>query len=322
MENDIKNFSKEQLKAYNIVTKTRKNVFITGPGGTGKSYLLKCIINNFNKNNIKYVVTAPTGIASINVNGQTLTSLFGISPKNDTINSIFNDKGIFKENIIKPHVKEIIKTLDILIIDEISMITKDLFNIIDIFCRYIRKIKYKPFGGLRIILFGDFLQLGPVPPLRTNIDNVNNKIKFYRNKNNNYDYIFITKLWYILNLYIIQLKTNMRQEDYDFFKLLSHIRYGNIEIPELYILYNLNISEENLYSEKYKDWIILFGSNNNKNIYNNVMLNNIKEESKIYNSKLITLYDLQKINKKELFNTIPKKLELKKKGKSYAYKKH
>ena len=304
--------NEEQLKAYNIITKTNKNVFITGSSGTGKSYLLKYIFCNFNKNKIKYVITAPTGIASININGQTLTSLFGISPKNDTLKSIFDDNtGKIKRNIIKPHVSKIIKSLDVLIIDEISMITKDLFNIINIICKNIRKIYNKPFGGIKIILFGDFLQLGPVPSLNIKTYNINNKIIIHRNKNNNNHYIFTTNLWNLLNLYVIKLKINMRQKDYKLFNLLNCIRYGNIKSNQLNTLYKLNILENDLYNKKYKNWIILFGSNNNRNIYNNVMLKNINNESKIYISKLITTYDLNQIKKEDLYNTIPKKLEIK-----------
>lgn len=308
----IEYLNKEQLKAYNIITKTNKNVFITGSSGTGKSYLLKYIFCNFNKNKIKYVITAPTGIASININGQTLTSLFGISPKNDTLKSIFDDNtGKIRKNIIKPHVSKIIKSLDVLIIDEISMITKDLFNIINIICKNIRRIHNKPFGGIKIILFGDFLQLGPVPSLNIKTHNINNKIIIHRNKNNNH-YIFTTNLWNLLNLYIIKLEINMRQKDYKLFNLLNCIRYGNIKSNQLNTLYKLNILENDLYNKKYKNWIILFGSNNNRNIYNNVMLKNINNESKIYISKIITTYDLNQIKKEDLYNIIPKKLEIKK----------
>lgn len=159
----IEALNEEQLNAYNIITKTNNNVFITGAAGTGKSYLLKCIIDNFNNNNFKYVVTAPTGIASININGQTITSLFGITPKIEDIKYLYDLNGKIKKDIIKSNIIDIIKNLDILIIDEISMIKSIIFNIVDIFCKYIRKIYNKPFGGIRIILFGDFLQLGPVP---------------------------------------------------------------------------------------------------------------------------------------------------------------
>lgn len=309
----MENLNKEQLKAYNIITKTNENVFITGSGGTGKSYILKYVFQNFNKNKVKYAITAPTGVSSININGQTLTSLFGISPKNDTFNSIFDDNtGKIKKNIIKPYVSKIINNLDVLIIDEISMITKDLFNIINIICKNIRKIYNKPFGGIKIIMFGDFLQLGPVPSLNTKTCDINNEITIYRNKHNKNNYIFTTILWNLLNLNIINLKINMRQKNYKLFNLLNCIRYGNIKSDEINILYKLNILEKDIYKKKYKNWIILFGSNKNKNIYNNVMLNKINNETKTYKSKLITTYDLNKIKNSDLYNTIPKKLEIKK----------
>lgn len=304
----IENLNKDQLNAYNIITKTKNNIFVTGPAGTGKSYLLKCIINNYNKNNIKYVVTAPTGIASINVNGKTLTSLFGISPEIEDITYIYNIDGKLKTNIIKPGVKKKIKKLDVLIIDEVSMIKKDLFNIINIFCKHIRK-NNKPFGGIKIILFGDFLQLGPVPSMV--INNKNNKIDIYRKKNNYYDYIFISDLWKLLKLKIIYLNINIRQKDNILFKLLSSIRYGNVNIPEINILYNLNINKNDIYKKKYEKCIILFGSNNNRNIYNNMMLNKINDSLKTYTSKIIITNEISEKYKDELFNIIPKILKIK-----------
>lgn len=304
----IEKLNKDQLNAYNIITKTKNNIFVTGPAGTGKSYLLKCIINNYNKNNIKYVVTAPTGIASINVNGKTLTSLFGISPEIEDITYIYDIDGKLKANIIKPGVKKIIKKLDVLIIDEVSMIKKDLFNIINIFCKHIRK-NDKPFGSIKIILFGDFLQLGPVPSMV--INNKNTKIDIYRKKNNYYDYIFISDLWKLLKLKIIYLNINIRQKDNILFKLLSSIRYGNVNIPEINILYNLNINKNDIYKKKYEKYIILFGSNNNRNIYNNMMLNKINDSLKTYTSKIIITNEISKKYKDELFNIIPKILKIK-----------
>lgn len=286
-------------------------MFITGPGGVGKSYLLRCIIHYFNNYNINYIITAPTGVASINVGGQTLTSLFGISPKYDTLDSIIDKKTKkIKNGIIKNKVKKIIKTLDVLFIDEISMVSKELFDIVDIYCKNIRNSN-KTFGGIQIILIGDFLQLGPVPSSKSKSDNINNKIEVYR-CNIHTTYAFMSKIWNKLNLFIIQLTESMRQSDLETFNLLSSIRYGNINNSQIKIFKKKEILMKDLYNEKYKEWVILFGSNFNRNKYNNIMLNKIEKISNIYKSKLITTFEIDNLYKSSLFNVIPKKLELKK----------
>lgn len=152
------------------------------------------------------------------------------------------------------------------------------------------------------------------------INNINNKINIYKNKNN-YDYIFKSDLWNTLKLKIIYLKTNIRQKDKKLFKLLSSIRYGKLEASEINILYNINIDKKEIFKKKYKKWIILFGSNKNKNKYNNIMLNKINESIRIYDSKIINMQKIRKIYNYELFNVIPKKLVLKK-YKDYVNKKY
>lgn len=304
------NLNKEQKRAYNIITQKRKNVFITGPGGVGKSYLLKTIIHYFNNNNIKYVTTAPTGVASINIGGQTLTSLFGIIPKYDTLESIIDkETGKIRKEVIKQRVKKIIKKIDVLFIDEISMVSKDLFEMIDIYCKHIRK-NANLFGGIQIVLFGDFLQLGPVPTTKTKTDYINNKIEIYKYNKTNV-HVFMSKIWNKLKLIIINLKESMRQSDLVTFNFLSSIRYGIINKNEVEVLKKNKINIKKICEEKYKNHVILFGSNFKKDEYNNKMLNKIKKKSNIYKSKLITTYNLNDIDKTSLFNVIPHKLELK-----------
>lgn len=133
-----------------ILNKTNKSVFITGKAGTGKSSLLKHFIKNTNK---KHVVLAPTGIAALNVGGQTIHSFFKFPPAIITADKI-------KPNYVKA---ELFKNLQMIIIDEISMVRADLMQGIDMALRKNRN-NDEPFGGIQMVFIGDLFQLPPVLP--------------------------------------------------------------------------------------------------------------------------------------------------------------
>ncbi|MCL4457323.1 MAG: AAA family ATPase [Nitrospirae bacterium] len=137
------------LNALNVMEETDKNAFITGRAGTGKSTLLQHFRNTTKKN---IAVLAPTGVAAVNVKGQTIHSFFGFKP--DITPDIV--KGM------RPKEKSIYKKLDAIVIDEVSMVRADLMDCIDGFLRIHGKSKSQPFGGLQIIFIGDLYQLPPV----------------------------------------------------------------------------------------------------------------------------------------------------------------
>jgi ATP-dependent DNA helicase PIF1 len=124
------------------------HLFITGRAGTGKSTLLQIFRRSTSKN---VVVLAPTGVAALNVHGQTIHSLFGFPPRL-----------ILPENI-RPNrrYKRLFENLEVLIIDEISMVRADLMEAIDLALKMNRNSQ-RPFGGVQIILFGDLYQLPPI----------------------------------------------------------------------------------------------------------------------------------------------------------------
>jgi len=136
-------------EAIRLMEKTSEHVLITGRAGTGKSTLL----NHFRKKTKKNVVVlAPTGVAAINVEGQTVHSFFHFKP----------DITMAKVQKMKPKKKEIYKKLDAIVIDEISMVRADLLDYIDVFLRKWGKVKGLPFGGIQMIFIGDLYQLPPV----------------------------------------------------------------------------------------------------------------------------------------------------------------
>jgi len=133
--------------ALDEMEKGHKNLFITGRAGTGKSTLLQLFRNTTRK---KMVVLAPTGIAALNVRGQTIHSFFGFPPR-----------PLAREEIKKRRNRRLYRNLDILVIDEISMVRADMLDNIDYFLRLNRENPL-PFGGVQVIFFGDLFQLPPV----------------------------------------------------------------------------------------------------------------------------------------------------------------
>ncbi len=152
----------------NYINTTDRHIFLTGKAGTGKTTFLKYIINHSHK---KAVVAAPTGIAAINAEGVTLHSLlqlpFGafiperIQPPdiNAQITTLFN---LFSNLRFNASKRNLIQELELLIIDEVSMLRADLLDCIDHMLRYLRKRRNEPFGGLQMLFIGDLLQLPPV----------------------------------------------------------------------------------------------------------------------------------------------------------------
>jgi DNA-binding TFAR19-related protein (PDSD5 family) len=150
------------------INTTHQHIFLTGKAGTGKTTFLKHIVANTHK---KTVVAAPTGIAAINANGVTLHSLlhlpFGafiperITPPNigQQITTLQNLFGNAKFNGTK---RAMLNEVELLIIDEVSMLRSDLLDCIDHMLRYVRRRTYEPFGGVQMLFIGDLLQLPPV----------------------------------------------------------------------------------------------------------------------------------------------------------------
>jgi ATP-dependent DNA helicase PIF1 len=189
-----------------------QNIFITGSGGTGKSTSLYEIRKYLSEIGKRFKVTAPTGIAAINVKGITLHSFVGLGlaeKDKETLYAITKaNKNLYKRWV----------NLDVLIIDEISMVDIDFFKKLNYIAKNIRD-KDEIFGGIQIILIGDFFQLPPV-----------NK------SSENEEYLFETKLWKNMNLKIIELTKNMRQDNIQFFNILNEIRRGYISDKNYQIL--------------------------------------------------------------------------------------
>lgn len=251
---DINSLNEEQLLCYNLA-KSGKNILITGQGGSGKSTVLKKIIKYNLRNNINIGITASTGIAASLIGGTTLHSYLKIGINNKPIEELYNNL-ISKKN--KHDYYKLLK-LEILVIDEISMIDNILFSKIAAYLSLIKQIK-KPFGGIQIILCGDFYQLPPI----------------------NNTYCFKAKIWNKLRINTIVLKNAMRQiDDKKFQIILENIKINNItdeiynELQKLQynklnsditptILYSKNIDIDKINNKEFNNLIKTY----NYDIYN------------------------------------------------------
>jgi ATP-dependent exoDNAse (exonuclease V) alpha subunit len=192
---------------------SRHNIFITGRAGTGKSTLLQLFRDTTRK---RIVVLAPTGIAALNVKGQTIHSFFGFPPKL-----------IDKSDIVKRKNFRLFTHIDMIIIDEISMVRADLIDNIDIFLRINRGID-KPFGNVQMVFFGDLFQLPPV--VTTQFE------KHYFSTTYSSPYFFDAHVFNEWDMKIIELHEVYRQKEKAFINLLENIRTQSFDYEDLMTL--------------------------------------------------------------------------------------
>ncbi len=192
------------LESLSLMENSYKNIFITGRAGTGKTTLLDCFRKITKK---KIAVLAPTGVAALNVNGQTIHSFFRFQP-DITLNSV---KYLINQKMYG--------VIDAVIIDEISMVRADLLDCIDKFLRLNGKDENKPFGGVQMIFIGDLYQLPPI------VKEKESEIfqKHYKSR-----YFFDSKVFDKISLEFIELEKIYRQKDQKFINLLNAVRNRSV----------------------------------------------------------------------------------------------
>lgn len=196
--------TQEMQKAYDLIENTTECLYITGKAGTGKTTFLRYLVENTHKN---MMVTASTGIAAINAGGVTLHSLFGIPlGVNDPMAPL---KGKMYADKI-----ELFKSLDVLVIDEISMVRPDTIDYIDRKLRLYRMTD-EAFGGVQVVMFGDLYQLPPV--LKKDEKDV--LLQFYRGP-----YFFYSHIFRSCGFRVIELNHVFRQTEQRFVEILNNIR--------------------------------------------------------------------------------------------------
>ncbi|MFF1876482.1 ATP-dependent RecD-like DNA helicase [Leifsonia sp. NPDC058230] len=197
----------EQQGVFDVIEHSREHVFVTGRAGTGKSTLLNHLAWNTEKS---LVITAPTGVAALNVGGQTIHSLFRLPI------------GVIADHDIdqSAELRKLLNTIDTLVIDEISMVNADLMDAMDRSLRQARQRPKEVFGGVQVVLFGDPYQLAPVPG--------DPEERAYFSDTYRSMWFFDAKVWEEADLRIVELLEVHRQHESDFKYMLNAVRHGQV----------------------------------------------------------------------------------------------
>ncbi|MBT1018698.1 AAA family ATPase [Canibacter sp. lx-72] len=201
--------TREQLEVYERLESTREHFFVTGRAGTGKSTLL----DHFAKSSAKTIaICAPTGVAALNVGGQTIHSLLRLPT------GVLADEPLIQRKTLK----KMLRTLNTLIIDEISMVSADLMDAVDRALRQARDEPHLAFGGVQLIMFGDPYQLPPVMPRDPHE-------KAYFQDTYKSIWFFDADVWQKTHVHVIELREIHRQKDGHFKDILSAVRNGTVD---------------------------------------------------------------------------------------------
>lgn len=269
--------------AWELIANTNVSVFLTGKAGTGKTTFLHRLREKSSK---RMVVLAPTGVAAINAQGQTIHSFFQL-PFGPLIPELRREQN--KRFKMRKDKKELIRTLDLLVIDEISMVRCDLLDAIDVEMRKYRD-RYKPFGGVQLLLIGDLQQLAPVTK-----ETERNLLKDYYST----PYFFGSNALRNVRYVTVELQHIYRQQDKEFIDILAQIRDNNISDTALE---KLNSRCINFNPDKEENWIRLTTHNHMADNYNASRLNKLPGTEKKFAAKIkgnfpITSYPADEILK-------------------------
>lgn len=239
------------LKAIDAISRNESVIYLAGKAGVGKSTFIHYLKENCDK---KYAIVCPTAVAALNVGGQTIHSFFRFK------------FGLFDKMDIKNRNDELINKLELLIIDEISMVRADIMDAIDYALRKWRKNK-SPFGGLQILMVGDIYQLMPV------VTNNEREIIYNRYKS---PWFFDAKVFDKVQMYPIELKKIYRQNDKKFIELLHNIRVKK-DVKQTIDILNRECSNKQKESALY-----ITPTNAFANIVNRDMLNSLSGKTYSY----------------------------------------
>lgn len=198
----------EQQAVFDAIETTTDNLFVTGRAGTGKSTLLNHLSWNTSK---QLVIAAPTGVAALNVGGQTIHSLFKLPI------GVIGDGAIEQPS----DVRKLLSRIDTLVLDEVSMVSADLMDAIDRSLRQARQRPAEAFGGCQVVMFGDPFQLSPVPARDPDE-------RAYLEDRYRSNWFFDANVWRETDLRIYALKEIHRQHDDEFRRILNGVRYGQV----------------------------------------------------------------------------------------------
>ena len=239
-------------------------MFITGRAGTGKSTLLNLFRQTTSK---KVAVVAPTGIAALNVKGQTIHSFFGFPPRL-----------LRPDEIRKKKNHRLYKALEVLIIDEVSMVRADIFDNIDLFLR-INRNNPQPFGGVQLVLFGDLFQLPPIVAAQ--------EAPFFYSRYL-HPYFFALDVFRETELQFVELNKVYRQENIRFLRMLDAIRLNQLDEEDLA---DLNQRCMNFQQQDAGFYITLSARNYSVDALNRKKLESIHGPGKFYQAGIYGQFD-------------------------------
>lgn len=305
-------FNKEQQYVIDLVVNKGESIFLTGAAGTGKTVLLRELIerlkrvhgvkNNISRHENRVVVTATTGLAAYHIGGKTYHSALGL------IALLKNNRGKEKRKL-KGRKVNVWKQCKVLIIDEVSMMEASTLDFIDKTARDIRKINL-PFGGIQVILCGDFFQLPPVDnksleQITKRYDELEEEIDLTPNKKKDKpplcEYAFKSKVWSQAFKHCLSLSTVFRQlDDPEFVTCLNELRLGIVSS-------NTEALMKRVGSNSYipsSDVVTLFGTRRETSVHNSRILKTIKGPEVVFKAchggKLKDTEDYEIINKSSM----------------------
>ncbi len=205
---DTPDLTPEQLAVLDAIEMSMAHVFVTGRAGTGKSTLLQHLAAHTSK---KLAIAAPTGVAALNVGGQTIHSLLRLPI------------GVIADQPL-PHpedLRNLLRGIETLVIDEVSMVSADLMDAIDRTLREARNRRREPFGGVQVVLFGDPYQLAPVPP------NDPHERAYFRDRYRS-QWFFDAHVWEEVGIDVRTLQEIHRQRDPEFTRILNAVRHDEV----------------------------------------------------------------------------------------------
>lgn len=263
--------------AYRFVTETNLNIFLTGKAGTGKTTFLKYLRQNSLK---KMIVAAPTGVAAINAGGITLHSLFQLPFAPFVPSKAGGQEGINSHSLLSQirYNKEkinLLRNLELLVIDEVSMVASHTIDAIDTILRSMKRRSNLAFGGTQVLFIGDLYQLPPVV------------------KNHEWDFLkeYYPSVFFFDSIVLrenipvmVELDKIFRQQDNTFIDVLNGVRNNNLSLENFNLL-NSRV-KKNFTPDEDEGYITLTTHNNQSDTINKKKLENLKVRSEFYDAKV------------------------------------
>jgi hypothetical protein len=251
------------------ILKTGVNIFLTGEPGSGKTYTINQYVSYLISHGIEPAITASTGIAATHISGTTIHSWSGIGIKNKL------SKAELHNIVSNDYIEKRIKKTKVLIIDEISMLPPDSLEMVDLICKEVKKNSL-PFGGIQVVLVGDFFQL---PPIVKKTYNEYSQENLFEEKSGRFSYD--SSIWRQAEFVICYLDEQYRQDDHEFLSILTKIRANKFDSLSLEYIHQRKIDSYQTPANTPK----LYTHNIDVDLVNDRMLSKIQLEAHFFPMK-------------------------------------